>query len=74
MIASQIEWAGEELYQNLIGQSPLFSVNDQFINNSGWKKMKGSYVFYLVIGSLALFICHVRLAQTEMVKDGLVSY
>ena len=52
MIASQIEWAGEELYQNLIGQSPLFSVNDQFINNSGWKKMKGSYVFYLVIGSL----------------------
>ena len=36
--------------------------------------MKGSYVFYLVIGSLALFICHVRLAQTEMVKDGLVSY
>lgn len=36
--------------------------------------MKGSYVFYLVIGFLALFICHVRLAQTEMVKDGLVSY
>ena len=36
--------------------------------------MKGSYVFYLVIGFLALFICHVRLAQTEMVKVGLVSY
>jgi len=36
--------------------------------------MKGGYVFYLVIGFLALFICHVRLAQTEMVKDGLVSY